>query len=62
MASKNMSLESDMLLAHVHLLERKQAIFRYHLLRNCCWVWWYMPVIPACGRLKQEDCEFSRPA
>jgi hypothetical protein len=24
-----------------------------------CWAWWYMPVIPALKRLKQEDYEFE---
>jgi hypothetical protein len=23
------------------------------------WVWWYMPVIPVLGRLRQEDQEFE---
>jgi hypothetical protein len=23
------------------------------------WVWWYMPVIPALGKLSQEDHEFE---
>jgi hypothetical protein len=23
------------------------------------WAWWYMPVIPALRRLKQEDLEFE---
>jgi hypothetical protein len=24
-----------------------------------CWAWWYKPVIPALGRLRQEDCKFE---
>jgi hypothetical protein len=24
-----------------------------------CWEWWYTPVVPALGRLKQEDGEFK---
>jgi hypothetical protein len=23
------------------------------------WVWWYTPVIPVLGRLRQDDCEFK---
>lgn len=23
------------------------------------WTWWHTPVIPACGRSRQEDCEFE---
>jgi hypothetical protein len=29
---------------------------------NCileCWSWWYIPVIPAFGRLRQEESEFE---
>jgi hypothetical protein len=27
--------------------------------KNLCWVWWYMPIIPALRRLRQEDYEFK---
>jgi hypothetical protein len=23
------------------------------------WVWWFMPIVPALGRLRQEDNEFD---
>jgi hypothetical protein len=26
---------------------------------NLRWVWWFMPIIPALGRPRQEDCEFQ---
>jgi hypothetical protein len=27
--------------------------------KNSCWVWWYTPVIPALGRIRQENHEFE---
>lgn len=25
----------------------------------CAWVWWHTPLIPALGRMRQEDCKFE---
>jgi hypothetical protein len=30
---------------------------RLEKVKNQHWGWWYMPVIPALGRLRQDDCK-----
>jgi hypothetical protein len=30
-----------------------------HLKFFIIWSWWYMPVIPATGRPRKEDCKFE---
>jgi hypothetical protein len=31
-----------------------------HKERKVCWAWWYKPVIPALGRLRQENWKSSQ--
>jgi hypothetical protein len=47
-------MHSDMEKSYKHVIEQKKR-----KRPDNYWVWWYMPVIPALGRCKQEDCEFE---
>jgi hypothetical protein len=42
-------------------LQQGKGLFRFLFLslNFQSQAWWHMPVIPALGRLRQEDCEFE---
>jgi hypothetical protein len=35
------------------------CVWRIHQKVCLNWAWWFMPIIPALERLRQEDCEFQ---